>query len=59
VLEDFARFMSTTDDCPNEVEVFQWRLEEDGLHLVAMQRPPFAEISANLEAKPYQKIAVQ
>jgi hypothetical protein len=42
----------------NEVDDIQWRLDEQGLHLhlVNNENAPFADIKANLEAKPYQKV---
>jgi hypothetical protein len=59
VMDDFVRLTSTTDDCPGEVEDFQWRLDDDGLHvhLLATKNIPFVEMKANFEAKPWQKIA--
>ena len=61
VVEDFVRLTSTTDDCPGEVEDFQWRLDDDGLHihLIAVKNIGFTEVKANFEAKPWQKIADQ
>jgi TRAP-type C4-dicarboxylate transport system substrate-binding protein len=61
VVEDFVRLTSTTDDCPNEVEDFQWRLDEDGLHIhiLDIKGVPFTEVKATYEAKPWQKIAEQ
>ena len=48
------------DDCAPEVDDLQWRLDDEGLlylHLVDIKNAPFEIIKANLEAKPYQKIA--
>ena len=61
VVEDFVRLISTTDDCPNEVEDFQWRLDEAGLHIhiLDIKGVPFTEVKATYEAKPWQKIAEQ
>jgi hypothetical protein len=49
-------------NCGDEIDDIQWRLDDKGLlhlHLIAIQNGSFAEIKANLEAKPYQKIADQ
>jgi len=60
LVEDINR-LTLTGDCAPEVDDIQWRLDDEGLHLhlVAIQNAPFADIKANLEAKPYQKIADQ
>ncbi|HLO31084.1 MAG TPA: hypothetical protein VK249_18190 [Anaerolineales bacterium] len=55
-------YQTTGQECEDEVDDLQWRLDDQGLlhlHLVAIKNAPFAEIKANLEAKPYQKIADQ
>ena len=59
VVEDFVRLTSTTDDCPNEVEDFQWRLDADGLHIhiLDIKGVPFTEVKASYEAKPWQKVS--
>lgn len=52
--------LTLTGDCSPEVDDIQWRLDDEGqlrLQLVAIQNGSFAEIKANLEAKPYQRIA--
>jgi TRAP-type C4-dicarboxylate transport system substrate-binding protein len=53
--------LTLTGDCAPEVDDIQWRLDDQGLHLhlVNIKNAPFAEIKANLEAKPYQRIADQ
>ena len=58
VVEDFVR-ITLDQDCGNEVDDIQWRLDNEGLHvhLVAIQNGPEVEVRAALEAKPYQKIA--
>jgi len=61
VVGDIVRFTYYTnaDECPNEVDDMQWRLDDDGLHLhlVAIKNSQFIENKAYLEAKPWQKVA--
>lgn len=61
VVDDFVRLTSTTEDCPGEVDDLQWRLDEEGLHfhVLDVKNAPLTEITAYLEAKPWQKIADQ
>lgn len=60
VVGDIVRFTYYTnaDECPNEVDDMQWRLDEDGLHihLVAIKNAGFIENKAYLGAKPWQKV---
>lgn len=60
VAEDFIqRFVYTSGaNCLNIIEVHQWRLDNDGLHirLLDIINAPFIENRAVYEAKPWQKI---
>ena len=60
VVGDIVRFTFYTDanDCPNEVDDIQWRLDSDGLHLhlVAIKNSQFNENKAMYEARPWQKV---
>lgn len=59
LVDDFVRLISTTQDCPGEVEDFRWRLDDEGLHihLLATKNIPFLEMKANFEAKAWQKVS--
>ena len=60
VVDNFVRITYTERDaCVGEIDDFQWRLDDDGLHfhLVANQNGPFVEVRATYEAQPYQKVA--
>jgi hypothetical protein len=61
LFDDFVRLTSTTKDCPSEIEDFQSRLDDDGLHiqLLAAKNIEFAEVRANYVAKPWQNVADQ
>jgi len=60
VVGDVVRLTFYTDanDCPNEMDDIQWRLDADGLHLhlVAIKNSQFIENKAMYEAKPWQKV---
>ncbi len=61
-VDDFVRFTyADSENCHNEVDDMQWRLDGDGLHLhlIAIQGAALAENKAYLEAKPWQKMADQ
>lgn len=60
VVDDMVRltYFSSNDECPDEVDDIQWRIDGDGLHLhlVAIKNSKFSERKAELEAKPWQKV---
>jgi len=58
LVEDYVS-VTLSSDCGNEVYNIRWRVDSDGLHLhvVSVQNGSTMEVTAILEAKPYQKIA--
>jgi TRAP-type C4-dicarboxylate transport system substrate-binding protein/Tol biopolymer transport system component len=54
----FIYYQTTGDECVNEVDDIQWRLDDEGLHLhlVAIKKASFKEMKAYYEAKPWQKV---
>jgi len=61
VIEDIVRFTYYSvggNECENEIDDLQWRLDDDGLHFraVDIKNAPLTEIKAYLEAKPWQKV---
>lgn len=59
VVDDFVRltYSNSSENCANEVDDIQWRLDEDGLHfhVVDIKGAPFVENKAVYEAKPWQQ----
>jgi hypothetical protein len=58
VVEDYVS-ITLSSDCENEVYNIRWRLDADELHfhVVSVQNGPPVEVTAIIEAKPYQKVA--
>jgi TRAP-type C4-dicarboxylate transport system substrate-binding protein len=53
-------YQTTGDECVNEIDDIQWRLDQDGLHLhvVDIKNAPVTEIKAYYEAKPWEQVDV-
>ncbi len=58
LVEDYVS-ITLSGDCGNEIDNIRWRLDSDGLHVhvISVQNGSTVEVTAILEAKPYQKIA--
>ncbi|MDQ3399301.1 MAG: hypothetical protein M3511_16355, partial [Deinococcota bacterium] len=60
-VEDFIRFTSVSEgnECPNEIDDIQWRLDADGdlhLNIIDVQNAGLTEAKALYEGKPWQKV---
>ena len=58
-VEDFVRFTSVTNDCPNESLDMQWRLDAEGnlhLNIIDVKNTGLTEAKVLNEGKPWQKV---